>query len=186
MPRGLSQRPAELDQFVNYLCAHTVRSYLEIGARYGQTFEEVGDALQVPSVLVAVDQPGAMWGRDDSWAELEAAANRLRAKGHEVYLIRGDSHAHETLKAVQAIRARWDAVFIDADHRYEAVLADWQDYGTMGHIVGFHDIAPTPENTRIEVPRLWHELRAKFKGFEIVDPEQPGMGIGVLLPDAGA
>ena len=186
MTRGLSQRPAELEQFIGYLCSHTVRSYLEIGARYGQTFEEIGDALQVPSVLVAVDLPNAMWGREDSWADLEAAAERLRAKGHEVYLIQGDSHARETLDKVLAIRARFDAVFIDADHRYEAVRQDWADYGTLGHIVGFHDIAPTPENTRIEVPRLWHELRERFKGFEIVDPEHPGMGIGVLLPDAGA
>ncbi len=177
-----SQRPRELDEFIGILCAHGVRSYLEIGARYGQTLEEVGEALPVPSVLVAVELPNELWGRADSWPELEAVAERLRGRGHEVHLVRANSQDPRTAATVQGIRPTFDAVFIDADHRYIGCLTDWQLYGPLGHMVAFHDIAPAPENKRIEVPQLWHRLKDQAKSLEIVDAEHPGMGIGVLFP----
>jgi hypothetical protein len=142
----------------------------------------VGEALPLPSVLVAVELPNELWGRADSWPELEAVADRLRARGHEVHLVRANSQDPRTAAQVQAIRPTFDAVFIDADHRYEGVLADWRLYGPLGHLVAFHDIAPSPENRRIEVPRLWNDLKDKAKSLEIVDLEHPGMGIGVLWP----
>lgn len=179
-----SQRPAELAAFIQLLTAHGVRSYLEIGARYGQTLEAVGLALPVPSVLVAVELPGAWWGRDDSWPVLQAVAERLRAHGHAVHIVEGDSHARETRDAVTAIRPTYDAVFIDADHREPAVRQDWAHYGTIGRLVGFHDIAPEPHNVRIEVPVVWRELVAQYPSVDFVDPAAPGMGIGVLFRDA--
>lgn len=182
--RSPSQRPAELAAFVQLLTARGCRSYLEIGARYGQTFEAVGLALPVPSVLVAVEQPGALWGRDDSWPVLCAVADRLRAHGHAVHLVRGDSHAPETRRAVRTIAPAFDAVFIDADHTEHAVRQDWADYGSLGAMVGFHDIAPEPHNVRIEVPVVWRELVAQYPSVDFVDPAAPGMGIGVLFRDA--
>lgn len=177
-----SQRAAELDAFIGVLLAHGVRSYLEVGARYGQTLEAVGDAMPESGVLVAVDLPNAMWGRADSWDHLEAVAERLRGKGHTVHLINGNSHETATVTAVKAIRPIFDAVFIDGDHRYTGVLTDWMHYGPLGHIVAFHDIAPKSENISVEVPRLWHDLRNRAKSQEILDPEHPGMGIGILWP----
>lgn len=178
-----SQRAAELAAFVQVLTARGVRSYLEIGARYGQTFEAVGLALAVPSVLVAVEQPGAQWGRNDSWPVLLEVADRLRAHGHAVHIVKGDSHARETLEAVLAIRPQYDAVFIDADHTEQAVRQDWADYGSLGTVVGFHDIAPEPHNVRIEVPRVWNEIAAQYPVLEFIDPSAPGMGIGVAFRD---
>ena len=177
-----SQRPKELAAFIDLLVARGVRTYLEIGARYGQTFEAVGNALTSPSVLVAVDVPGSLWGREDSWPVLEAVAERLRAKGHAVYLINGDSQLPATADRVRAIQDTFDAVLIDGDHRYQGVKSDWETYGPNASLVAFHDIKPRPTNVRIEVPRLWDVLVTQYHHIEIVDPDEPGMGIGCLFP----
>lgn len=177
-----SQRPREIAAFLDLLVARKVRTYLEVGARNGLTFEAVGNVLEAPSVLVAVDLPGALWGRDNSWAHLEAAAERLRARGHTVYLINGNSHDPRTADNVREIQDTFDAVFIDGDHRYQGVKADWEAYGPMGALVAFHDIKPGPNNDRVQVPRLWAPLAAQYAHLEIYDPDAPGMGIGVLFP----
>lgn len=177
-----SQRAREIEAFIALLAERDVRTYLEIGARYGQTLEAVGNALAVPSVLVVVEQPGSLWGRDDSWPVLEAVAERLRQKGHGVWLIQGNSQDPATAQQVREIQDTFDAVFIDADHRYEGVKKDWELYGPMARLVGFHDIAPLPRNHVIEVPRLWHELAKQYRTIEFCDPAEPGMGIGILFP----
>lgn len=182
MSHGTPQRPRELEAFLALLQARDVRTYLEVGARYGQTLEAVGNVLPVPSVLVVVEEPGGLWGRDDSWPVLKAVADRLRAKGHGVWLIRGNSQDAATAQRVLEIQDTFDAVFIDADHRYVGVKRDWELYGPMGTLVAFHDIAPLPSNTRVEVPRLWRELVERYHAIELVDPDALGMGIGVLFP----
>jgi hypothetical protein len=81
----------------------------------------------------------------------------------------------------------YDACLIDADHRLEAVTADWQYYGRQARIVAFHDVAgrgvvARKSGLRVEVPALWDVLKEKYRHVEIVESGQK-MGIGVLWRD---
>lgn len=168
-----------------------MRSYLEIGARHGDTFYHVMKSLPKGSLGIAVDLPGGAWGVESSRYALDEAADELRDMGYRIATIYGDSTTDFVKESVfEALN--WyephgaiDAVLIDGDHRYEGVSADWRIWGGMAPIVAFHDIAgegqiqPTTKDV-VEVPRLWSELKAQLSTKEFVG-QGSAMGIGVVL-----
>lgn len=179
--RAPSQREDELKAFIELLLEHEVRSYLEIGARHGDTFYEVVRSLPQGSRGVAVDLPGAKWGQAESAESLRLAVCRLCDLGYRASCIFGDSAEESTVKAVQG-GGPYDAVLIDGDHSYEAVRRDWLTYGDA-RLVAFHDIDGEGYSSRqgdaVEVPRLWSEIKRVRKHTEIIGRER-GMGIGVI------
>lgn len=183
--RRASQHPDELRAFIALLLAEGVRSYLEIGARHGDTFYEVMRALPAGSRGVAVDLPGGAWGITSSRNALANAVRKLRREGYEVRMLLGDSTKPEIRRVLEGLR--FDAVLIDGDHRYEGVRADWQFCRGLAPLVAFHDIAgegqvqPTSK-LPVEVPRLWAEIWPSCRrSWEFVAPGSR-MGIGVVWP----
>lgn len=136
----------EVQTFIELLVERKVRSYLEIGCRYGDTWHAVGKALPKGSKLVALDLPGAKsgfenkGGHQDSGDYLDLAAADLSKRGQKVCVIIGNSHQRDTVEAVSKY-APFDAILIDGDHTAAGVMADWTSYGPMGKIIAFHDIA---------------------------------------------
>lgn len=89
-----------------------------------------------------------------------------------------------------------DILFIDGDHRYQGVRADFLEYRSLvrpGGLIAFHDIVPHRERPYElgaggpwsgDVPRLWREMRDHFSHWELIDdPAQDGCGIGVIEHD---
>lgn len=187
--RNPSQRYHELRAFMQLLHNKHVSSYLEIGARHGDTFYHVMRSLPLGSVGVAVDFPGGKWGTVKSQQHLIHASVELRQLGYRTDVIFGDSTDPTIIEEVGA-HGIFDAVFIDGDHRYGGVKADWINYSPMAHLlVGFHDIDGHGQFERVanpspvEVPKLWEELKAEYpdRSIEFIDKEHRGMGIGVVM-----
>jgi hypothetical protein len=182
------QLQSEFRPFVELLKAENVRSYLEIGCLYGDTFHAVGMALPEGSALVAVDLPGTKRGIEgagrhkDSADYLRAAAADLHKHGRNAHVIIGNSHDAGTINRV-AWHAPFDAVFIDGDHTYEGALKDWEAYGPMGRLVAFHDISG--EKYRADVRKVWHAAREGRRWQEFVSDDVRG-GIGVLWNGAAS
>jgi hypothetical protein len=182
--RDASQSPEELGAFIAMLKSRGVRSYLEIGARHGDTFHEIMINLPPGSMGVAVDLPGAAWGTSSSRYALENAIIDLRRRGYDVCRIFGDSRSTEVFLSVKNL-GPFDAGLIDGDHRYVGVRADWISYGPLCGITAFHDIAGEGVRARtgghpVEVPRLWKEIKAERDTVDFVAPGSV-MGIGVVL-----
>ena len=116
-------------------------------------------------------------------------------KGQAIKCLEADSHSPETKRKV----LKWlggekiDFLFIDGDHSYEGVKADFEMYSTLvksGGIVAFHDIVPdffTRFGTKTasdvgEVPRFWRELsNSSLQSEEFIeDKNQDGYGIGLI------
>lgn len=176
------QLQSELYQFVKILRDEKIRSYLEVGCLYGDTFHTIGMAMGEGARLVGVDLPGTKRGiigagkHKRSGEFLERAAADLRRRGREAHVIIGDSHDTDTI-ARAAAHAPYDAVFIDGDHTLEGARADWENYGPMGRIVAFHDIRG--ENFRANVRVVWEEARKGHRWIEIAKGDKKG-GFGVL------
>lgn len=183
--RRPSQNEEELRGFIALLQEHGVRRYLEIGAREGDTFHEVMMALPEGSTGVAVDLPGGLWGKTSTRDKLPLAVADLRQRGRHASHVFGDSTTRATINLVKG-RGPYDAALIDGDHSYAGVSCDWSNYGRIAPLIAFHDIvghdqAEKVHGTRVEVPRLWAEI--KDSGLLVREFVAPGsaMGIGVVL-----
>ena len=187
-----SQKEKEITRFLELLKESNHQSYLEIGARHGDTFYDVvTKTLPKDGLAVAVDLPGGTWGVKSSEQALKNCVETLKSEGWtNVHAIFGDSQSRETVDKILEISSRYDSILIDGDHRYKGVKDDWITYKPLAkNIVAFHDIAGEgvrqKSNPRlvVEVPRLWREIKDRFKHEEIIDsvnePQRP-MGIGVL------
>ena len=93
-------------------------------------------------------------------------------EGYGVEFLHADSHAASAVDWARR-NAPYDFVFIDGDHSAEGVRADWNDYGPMGRVVGFHDIADEVVGT------LWREIKSAFpKTKEVINSNK---GIGIVV-----
>ena len=165
------QNLEEWDAFAEYLQDKDIRSYLEIGAREGYALRYLVERLPSIKRVVAVDFPGAKWGYPDSGPKLQDNLNELPCEAMAIF---GDSTDQEV---IDRAAGEYDLVFIDGDHRYEGVLADYTNYGPMGRIVALHDINQQPGSKAYGVTKLWGEI----KGDESVEIIRKGSrkGIGI-------
>lgn len=181
--RQASQNAYELNAFVEFMREQGVARYGEIGAREGDTFHHVVSTLGCKGV--ALDLPGALWGKGKTRVQLEAAVADLERQGRVASCLFGDSRTLATLRLFQG-RGPYDAILIDGDHTLEACTADWLNYRSMARLVAFHDIVGTGQTERmtgrsVDVPKLWQSI--KQQGYNTVEFVAPGsaMGIGCVI-----
>lgn len=190
------QDPAELKWFVNFVVSRGASSFLEVGSRFGQTLWAVGSALPPGSLVVSIDRPVDDTARN----ALRLCVSTLIGRGQRVHLVEGDSRDTKVVGAVRGLLAasnlgRFDACFIDADHKIESVVLDWINYGQISKLVGFHDVGfvfnkerlsnikPNKPlaNKRIDVPDLWRVFKDRYPDAVHEFVNTPGeWGIGVL------
>jgi len=114
--------------------------------------------------------------------------------------LKGDSHDPVFVERVKReINTSVDMLFIDGDHSYEGVKADFENFSSLvklgGYIV-FHDILDRDEDPgdpirpNVRVSLLWNELKKQYRWWEFIDNNEyycyetllPSncMGIGVI------
>jgi predicted O-methyltransferase YrrM len=186
------QDPAELERFVRLAQRFDVRSYLEIGSRFGDSFYAVMANLRPGAIGVSIDLPES----PENAARLGATLAELHAMGQHCYLTFANSNtfeAHNFADSFIASFALYDLILIDGDHTYEGAAKDWHTYAPRGRVVAIHDIA-APDDWRSDgkpngVQRFWRELKSMIRsdGFH-TDPvlqefATPGsnMGYGVVF-----
>jgi hypothetical protein len=180
------QDSTELQVFVRFVQEQKIRSYLEIGAKYGGSFWHVVSAMPKGSLAVAVDLPyGSTFKRPVSEPYLRECVSQLRAKGYLAHFIKGDSTNVTVIDAVQK-RAPYDLCLIDANHTEAFVRSDWANYGPMAKIVAFHDISYDMKRNHkdkifpIEVPKVWDEIKTEYRHQEIRLCKTKDNGFGIL------
>jgi predicted O-methyltransferase YrrM len=181
------QKRSEILGLLRLLERTPPRRVLEIGGRRGGTLVLFTAVASRDARLLSLDL---------AYDPLQVDVNgRLGAAGQDVRALQGDSHAATTLERVRG----WlgaepvDFLFIDGDHSFAGVAKDFEMYGPLvktGGTVAFHDIVPDSRTRHGvvtsadvgEVPSFWQRLKASGRPVtELVDdPEQDGLGIGVL------
>jgi cephalosporin hydroxylase len=175
------QKEGELAGFLAVLMELEPEVVVEIGADAGGTLYAW---QQLPSVrrVIAIDLPSGPYSSGES---------RLNEHGCEV--IYGNSHDPATVERLVDLLAgdRVDCLFIDGDHSYAGVKADWELYAPMvrlGGIVAFHDICPHTgiqiywdgRPVDVDVDLFWRQLQldSGHRGEEIVTYPGNWGGIG--------
>lgn len=152
-------------------------SVLEIGSLFGGTLWYWS---QLPTIerLVSVDQV-------TDYAPLRDDV--LVARGQWAFWFAGvDFHSltgnSRTTKMIDGARALgpFDVAFIDGDHSYDGVRADFEAYSPMvrpGGLVGFHDTIPNGDRHEPGVVRFVGELKARQPWVEFFDHD----GVGICI-----
>jgi cephalosporin hydroxylase len=186
---GISQLMGELLEFHEFLRERSPRVVCEIGTESSGHLCMLMRSLPTLATMVGVD----LEIRNEEFLQ------RLAPDGLDLHLISGDSRRHQVFDAVQRAVSDHgiDVLFIDGDHAYPGVRADYLNYRQLvrdGGIIAFHDIVQDYA-TRYghqtgswtgNVPLFWSRLKADAETFEFVsDRDQDGYGIGALIHSAG-
>lgn len=185
------QNPVEIEGLYAAVCELRPRRVLEIGTAKGGSLYLWTQAALEDATLVSVDLPAGDFGGAYPTCRIPFY-NAFARSGQRMHLLLADSHDPATRAKVQGLFAQQpiDFAFIDGDHTYEGVKADFLQYGPLvrpGGLIAFHDILPRPDMPTIQVDRLWGELRKQYECQELIGPEGSGrkIGIGLLRVPAG-
>lgn len=137
------------------------RVIVEIGTHQGGTlacWAELTTAAVDP-LVVAIDLPLGMGGPTE-WGGLPTDATIARnlafaQRYPHVRTILGNSQERGTVAQLDALLAGRpiDLLFIDGDHTYDGVKADYEMYGPLvrsGGVIAFHDVTCSPERAARE------------------------------------
>lgn len=183
------QNPEEIESLYKAVLELSPRRILEIGTARGGSLYLWIQAASEDATIVSIDLPGGKFGGAYPACRIPFYQSFARF-GQTLKLLRRDSHQAETIAEVGRIFCDKpiDFAFIDGDHTYEGVKADFQDYGPLvrpGGLIGFHDILPRPDLPEISVDRFWKELRDKYDYEELIGSEGSGRKIGIGLIHVG-
>jgi Methyltransferase domain len=174
------QDEGELRGFCELMKSEGVRSYLEIGSFAGGSISVVAQYLPAGSRIVSVDKP---WKNEQ--AKLRQVLEDLRQRGYQTKLLAGDSTDATMVQKAKKF-GPYDAVFIDGNHTLPFVKSDWENYGPMGRMVGFHDIAK--DKPPWGASGFWHQLKQGYRHVEFISEATRARtdganGIGVVWRD---
>jgi predicted O-methyltransferase YrrM len=168
---GLRQAATQLSpgetQLLESLAAEA-RTIAEIGVFEGVTSRRMVERMPSGGIMVCID-PFFAGRLGIAYGYLITRAQLRRARRHDVVIRIVRKLSHEYAPEHQG---EFDLIFIDADHRYEAVKRDWGDWSAkvkLGGRIALHDSRPMAG--RCPEPsgpvRLVRELGEAPRGFKI-------------------
>ena len=158
---------------------------VEIGSRNGASFYMLAHACPKDSLIISIDMPNGPWGKPNSVDKLNKVFDKLYSEGYKnARVIWGNSRDINTKsKLMTLIDHKFiDVLFIDGDHSYKGVKSDWEIYSPLvTNIIGFHDISKHKKKIKLEVWKLWQEIKKKnYKTEEFINDSKIGFGIGLI------
>ncbi|HLZ93090.1 MAG TPA: class I SAM-dependent methyltransferase [Candidatus Acidoferrum sp.] len=177
-PVLLGQVRSEILEFGKLLKELAPCRSLEIGTNYGGSLFLLCAVSPAKARIISVDLPSGPFG--GGYPRRKAPVFRQFARaGQKLHLIRANSHEAGTKEQVLRLLGGepLDYMFIDADHTYDGVRADFEMYAPLvrsGGMIAFHDIVTHQAGTQCEVERFWKEIKARYRHREFVEYPRAG------------
>lgn len=176
----------ELRELIEIYKALSPGRIVEVGSFRGGTLYQWLKYARPGAVVVNIDNFDSMnWMENRSFIEVFGREWQSWVHdGMRLYTLVKDSHAPDTLaKVLEYIDDGIEFLFIDADHSYEAVCQDFNDYGNhvkKGGIIALHDIKQQDIRPNYGVWKLWNEIKEAGYVTRELKVIGDGKGIGVV------
>jgi predicted O-methyltransferase YrrM len=185
------QNPLELRQWLARVAAARPRTVVEIGTGAGGMFYALAQLAHEQATLVSIDVPGGGYGGGHSTV-IDPVLRAFAGPEQRIEIIRDRSFHYSTRSDLMRILdgKAIDLLFIDGDHSYGGVRADFEMYAPLcapDGIIALHDICVTPENSGrgFDVGIYWRELAATRAAETIVASDAvPGLITQATIPAA--
>jgi len=184
----ISQIPEVFNKLFEFYKALKPRNVLEIGSLLGWSIKRFIQNAEKGANVISVDFPVRDFvGPGDHRVDPQEYGHMIlwkrwaKESGVNLYVVPFSSFEKTTLDQVRAITPTLDFIFIDGDHRYEAIKNDFNMYSQLirpGGIIAFHDIAENEEGGGY---KFWNEIKNNYKHKEILCSKEKEKGIGVIL-----
>lgn len=179
------QHVSELTNISNLVAHKRPIAILEIGTATGGTLLTWCAIAPPDATIISIDLPGGIHGGGYAWWRTLIYRQFARA-GQRLHLLRENAHNPETVERVRGLAPDGiDFLFLDADHTYWGVKAEFDIYAPMmrpGGIICICDICKHPEEMNCQVDVFWNEIKGRYKSFEIVESytRNRGYGFGII------
>jgi cephalosporin hydroxylase len=148
-----------IDEYVDMLEFLTnldtpIKTFLEVGAASGGNTHVLANVFNLSKVVI-VD--------DNSHEKFAMRKETLKDIPHKEFV--GNSQGPEANDFVKKLKTKFDFVYIDADHSYEGVKNDFNNFSEfvkIGGYLGFHDAGIKG------LPQFFEEVLSKDNSFEMV------------------
>lgn len=183
------QVPEEIASLYQRIKAIAPRYIAEIGTFRGGTFYLWCRAAQSDGTLISIDAPDSRFSHPFAPARVRFYQQVFpKAPTQRLCFVNALSQDESTYLKVTEILgpAKLDFLFIDGDHTYQGVKADFERYRGLVRsegLIAFHDILPRPELKHVEVDQFWREIKDSFPSEELIGSNKDGMGsagIGII------
>lgn len=184
-----SQNVNEFTELLKEFKKLQVTKFIEIGSLYGWSLQHFIHYSNEGSTAISIDLPVRHFVGPYDWRVEKQEFNYknvwpvwAKEKSCKLYLLPTISYNEETLQKVKTILKDdfIDFIFIDGDHRYDAIKKDYEMYEPLvrpGGVIAFHDIGKNEEGGG---NRFWNEIKLNYKHKEILLDQNNEKGIGLL------
>jgi len=168
------QNAVELRRFLELVHQRQPEVIVEIGTCRGGLLFCLCQVAAANGLIVSIDLPGGPGGGAFT-AEEGRLFETFGRPGQEVRLLSGNSHHAQTRESLKRLLdgRGVDLLFIDGDHSYGGVRADFEMYGELvgrNGLIAFHDITGQPDQAEgFDVGVFWSELKSRYPVSEIID-----------------
>lgn len=189
---SLLQIPKEIEAAMQFVDTQIQpKSFLELGICSGGTFFIWCYLVRPGGIKMGIDLPNGPYGNITLISEKDILDRTqfLKTIAPNTHICLGDSRDTQSIDWVrERLKGeKLDFIFIDADHTYEGVKADFNNYKEFvkpGGYILLHDIKNTKKHIdgNCTVYKLWEELEGEK--IEFCDPAFEWGGIGAIKQGA--